>query len=1038
VLRRQKVGAIGYREGRAALAVAGARLRSQPLRPALVVAGVALAFAMLVSVLGGSVVARQQALHRALTAAPASARGFRVDRFGLPLDQRAYRQVDAQVRRVLATLSPGAPRRVVFFRELRVHGQLVEIAAVDRLPGVVRLRSGRLPRRCTPAGCDVLAIGGTRRGPLAEGDIRLDRVGTADLRDPALFGYISAANGGGPNKPTVLLAPSVDALQRLPALQPFYRVYSWLSPLQTGHLRTWDVGSLLAAESRAQAVLGSTDLAFRLSGPDDALIDAVHRGRVAADRLVLIGGETSALLLGFAIIAAIGLRRGLANERRRLLARGARRWQIVLALGGEIASMTFAGALLGIAAGVAVVALIADAAGLDPGAILSHTLLSGWTIAGLAGAWLVTTLVLAFSTLTRDDETGRRRVRLADVAAVGAAATIAVGLSRGALDPESVGTGNTVLLLILPALVCFVAAVVLARLLAPAMRATERMTRGRSISLRLAVLALARAPSRTVVSCAFVTVALGLGLFAASYRATLDRGASDQAAFQVPLDFTVSEGSRLVLPLDAASLPQYEALGRGVRAYPVVRLSATVPGSGSSVLSPTVLGLPTDAVGRLRWRSDYSSLQLRTIADRLSSQGEPRPAGAPVPAAARRLSVATRLRGVDVVVDAVVDAHGRTTLVPLGRAHPGSRTLSATLPAGSRRILGLRLALPEIEAFTFAHRDAEGQVSTAPSGVLTLGPLVVHGRKGRRVLSSLRGWTLPTGGQVTRQGAQAAIRFAFADTGARLVVRPREPTDGRLMPAIVSRDIARAAGGVGRQTVLNFEDAQIPARIVGVATRLPTVPSDAGPVVLADAGWLSTAIGADAPGEGAANEVWLSAPHDRPAVAAKLRQPPFSSLVVDSRAAIERRLGHDPLAHATALALGAAGIVALVLAVVGFWVGVISELRDERSDFFDLEAQGVSPESLRSQLRTRAVLLVGLGLAGGAALGALLALLVVSLVRVSGTTRVPDPPLLFDPAWLVSGLGILALAICALLVAEATSLMAFRSARPERASWSLE
>jgi hypothetical protein len=237
--------------------------------------------------------------------------------------------------------------------------------------------------------------------------------------------------------------------------------------------------------------------------------------------------------------------------------------------------------------------------------------------------------------------------------------------------------------------------------------------------------------------------------------------------------------------------------------------------------------------------------------------------------------------------------------------------------------------------------------------------------------------------------------------------------------------------------VLDFQDAHVSARIVGVATRMPTVPSDSGPFVLADRGWLSTAIGANAPGRGAPNEVWLSTSHDR-AVAAALRRPPFASLLVASRADIERQLAHDPLAHATALALGAAAIVALALAVLGFWVGLLGELRDERSDFFDLEAQGVSPDSLRAQLRTRGVLLVGLGLVGGAGLGALLSQLVVSLVRVSATTGVPEPPLRFDPAWLVSGLGIFALAVAALVVAEATSLAAFRSARPERASWSLE
>ena len=258
------------------------------------------------------------------------------------------------------------------------------------------------------------------------------------------------------------------------------------------------------------------------------------------------------------------------------------------------------------------------------------------------------------------------------------------------------------------------------------------------------------------------------------------------------------------------------------------------------------------------------------------------------------------------------------------------------------------------------------------------------------------------------------------------------------MPVVVSPDIADAAGGVGQETTLDLQETTVDARIVGVATRMPTVPADVGPFVLADGGWLSTAIDANAPGEGTPSEVWIAAPHDRAAVAAELRKPPFSSLVVASRGDIERQLAGDPLAHATALALGAAGIVALVLAVLGFWVGVVSELRDERSDFFDLEAQGVPPETLRTQLRARAVILVGVGLVAGVGLGALLSRLVLSLVRVSGVNGVPEPPLRFDPAWVLSGVGVLALAVVALLLVESTSLAAFRRARPERASWSLE
>src|ERR671933_2432060 len=156
----------------APLSVAGARLRAQPLRPAVLVGGVALAFALLVSVLGGSLVARQQALRRTLQALPESERGFQIDRFGSPLDAREYAEADRRARRALAALGSGEIRRVVLFRELRVQGELVELGSATDLASIVQVRSGRLPRSCDAAACEMLQIG--RGGParLAEGALR--------------------------------------------------------------------------------------------------------------------------------------------------------------------------------------------------------------------------------------------------------------------------------------------------------------------------------------------------------------------------------------------------------------------------------------------------------------------------------------------------------------------------------------------------------------------------------------------------------------------------------------------------------------------------------------------------------------------------------------------------------------------------------------------------------------------------------------------------------------------------------------------------
>src|SRR5207253_5203997 len=113
----------------------------------------------------------QQALARSLAAVPASERSFRADRFGLPLDAHSYRASDQRAQRALAALGGGRTRRVIVFRELRVQGELVELAAVDDLRSAVRLRSGRLPHRCVSSACELLQIGGGGSPSLSEGGL---------------------------------------------------------------------------------------------------------------------------------------------------------------------------------------------------------------------------------------------------------------------------------------------------------------------------------------------------------------------------------------------------------------------------------------------------------------------------------------------------------------------------------------------------------------------------------------------------------------------------------------------------------------------------------------------------------------------------------------------------------------------------------------------------------------------------------------------------------------------------------------------------
>src|SRR5206468_986774 len=140
---------------------------------------------------------------------------------------------------------------------------------------------------------------------------------------------------------------------------------------------------------------------------------------------------------------------------------------------------------------------------------------------------------------------------------------------------------------------------------------------------------------------------------------------------------------------------------------------------------------------------------------------------------------------------------------------------------------------------------------------------------------------------------------------------------------------------------------------------------------------------------------------------------------------------------AITITLGAAALLTLVLAAIGFWVALASELRDERGELFDLEAQGVGPETLRSQFRLRAAGLVALGALGGVGVGLLLSRLVVSVVRVSASTGAPRPPLRLDPSWPAALVGLAALLVAVAAVVELTTRLAFRGESPQQAPWSL-
>ena len=152
--------ASGARRIRSRLALV--RLRAAPGRAALVALGIAAGAAMLALAVGGSAAVRDRAVSRGARA-HRPVRVVAAGRCGAACPRRhrcryrARRRCSPRAR----DDRPGRPFGVSLFRQAKFGGAFVNLGGVDGLARWIRLRSGRLPGRCTPRRCELVLVGGT-------------------------------------------------------------------------------------------------------------------------------------------------------------------------------------------------------------------------------------------------------------------------------------------------------------------------------------------------------------------------------------------------------------------------------------------------------------------------------------------------------------------------------------------------------------------------------------------------------------------------------------------------------------------------------------------------------------------------------------------------------------------------------------------------------------------------------------------------------------------------------------------------------------
>jgi hypothetical protein len=423
----------------------------------------------------------------------------------------------------------------------------------------------------------------------------------------------------------------------------------------------------------------------------------------------------------------------------------------------------------------------------------------------------------------------------------------------------------------------------------------------------------------------------------------------------------------------------------------------------------TVLGVSPDAVASMPlWRADWG-VSKSGVARAIEPDGSTELRG-PVLRRELVLSVGPGLVSYSAIVEGRDGAFRRIDLGDSDAHRPVA--LHTVVPEASRggRLVELVLVPPRI----LERGSDEGAALRGATTIRIRGV-------------SLDGW-LGAGGVNAASGSDGTIRVTYAITPQRAaLVRPRQPTDDEPARVVVTPALGALAGGVGGTLPLVIGGEHVDVRVAAIADRIPGTVGDA---VLGDLGALSTAVNTSAPGAAPVSELWLDVvPGDDSRVVASLEKRPFNALETRSRSALEADARRDPLGHGTLLALAAAAVAALVLAIWGLVLAIRADLRDDRGDLVDLEAQGATPQLLRRVVATRAGVVAGMGALAGVVAGILLAVLVTRVVSVTARADQPQPPLVTTVDPLILLVGGLVFAVAATGLVLLTTRRAFADPR---------
>jgi hypothetical protein len=874
-------------------------------------------------------------------------------------------QNDRDVRTQLARLTASPVVRELLFRELTVSGASFFLGAADHLGSSVRLVSGRLPRVCTPTHCEVVVVDGQDSARLRNGvgQLGIDVVGQVERTNPVL---VSGAFDPGPLP--VLLGADVDAISHLKALDLFGRHYSWVAPIDVDRVVSLGTAGYVARSAEVDAAISAEVGGTTFTRPDAGLLAAQQRADTSTGRFGLLGGFAAVLLLGFAAVAAIGLRREGQLLNAVLIRRGAVTGQVVAVTVLEVVVST----VVAVVAGAVVGGIVAATQTHETGRTVVAAAFDAVVHAAPAGALLtLAAAVVAVAVLLWPDTQSRAVWRLVDLLAIACFGAAVLATDRGSASSGS--PAGDPLVVALPVLASVVAGLVAARLWGPLARLAERGLPKRSIAARMGLLGSIRRPLRAVATVAFLTAAVASVVFAGAYRATLLANNADQAAYQVPLDAIIGGSDTQLVP----SLSD-TAFGPDGQVYPVRRTSAGITRIAGVVESTPIVSLDSTALPRMHdWgRTTGSSVSAADLATKLRVRAPP---ALRLPLGTTRLAFTERGYDPNSTVRLWLGTgDGQVTITLKHRADQ----LLADVPPNARTVVAVGVDESFDYATHRAHSTGEGNTDQpALAGTLHLGAVRADGRP---VNWTWAGWGSLHG---TVSATADAFALSYKIIGTPVIAAPDFAAASALqLPVAVDPTTARNAHDGVLQLAIDATTS-INARIVAVLPRFPTVT---GPVIVADLATYTAALNLREPGSNP-SEYWVSAPSA--ALNRTLATAGFAHLSIQRRDVVQQDLDADPIGQGARNLLVIVALLALAVAAVALVLLVIGERRDGAGELYALEADGTRPSTLRRMLAIRMLAVAVVGIPLGVLAGLLVARAGATLVAVDASGTTPTPPL---------------------------------------------